>query len=110
VLLGDGSSRSCKSRSSDAVKSREICGATVLGPMDSRRIAAADEAGPTQTDAMLEGSYVSSSRLRKQAWTTMYGDVCGKLRMELCEIRLGDGCRSRCRNRNEIDAIQTASK
>jgi hypothetical protein len=49
-------------------------------------------------------------KLRKQAWTTMYGDVCGKLRMELCEIRLGDGCRSRCRNRNEIDAIQTASK
>jgi hypothetical protein len=86
VLLGDGSSRSCKSSSSDAVKSREICGATVQGPMDSRRIAAADEAGPTQTDAILEGVVMSCrKRLRKQAWTTMYGDVCGKLRMELCE-------------------------
>jgi hypothetical protein len=63
VLLGDGSSRSCKSGSSDAVESREICGATVQGPMDSRRIAAADEAGPTQTDAMLEGRYVLSKQV-----------------------------------------------
>jgi hypothetical protein len=63
VLLGDGSSRSCESGSSDAVKSREICGATVLGPMDSRRIAAADEAGPTQTDAIFEGSYVLSEEV-----------------------------------------------
>ena len=73
MLLGDGSGRSCKLDSSDAVESREICGATVLGPMDSRRIAAADEAGPTQTDAMLEGVVMSCrKRLRKQAWTTTY--------------------------------------
>jgi hypothetical protein len=41
------------------------------------RIATADEAGPIQTDATIGRSYVLSKKsLRKQAWTTMYGDVC----------------------------------
>ena len=52
------------------------------GPMGFGRIAAACEAGPTQTDATMGLSYVlSRKRLRKQAWMTMYGDVCGKLMM-----------------------------
>ena len=82
VSLNDDSSRSGRSGSSDVTESREICGATVQGPMGFGRIAAADEAGPTQTDATIGRSTVVMScrkSLRKQAWTTMYGDVCGEL-------------------------------
>jgi hypothetical protein len=82
VSLDDDSSRSSRSRSSRVVvESRSICGATVPCPMGFGRIAAADEAGPTQTEVMIGGSYVLSECLRKQAWMTMYGDVCGKLMM-----------------------------
>lgn len=44
------------------------------GPMGCRRIAAADEAGRTQTDVISACSYVLSvsESLRKQAWI----DVC----------------------------------
>ena len=64
VSLNDDSSRSGRSGSSDVTESREICGATVQGPMGFGRIAAADEAGPTQTDATMgRSSYVLSKEL-----------------------------------------------
>jgi hypothetical protein len=49
-----------RSRSSRVVesRSRSICGATVPCPMGFGRIAAADEAGPAQTDVMIGRSYV----------------------------------------------------
>jgi hypothetical protein len=65
---------------SDVVESesRVICGATVQGQMGFGRIAAADEAGPNQTDATIGRSYVLSKESSQAGLDVcMYGDVCG---------------------------------
>jgi hypothetical protein len=63
VSLNDDSSRSGRSRSNDVTESREVCGATVQSPMGFGRIAAADEAGPTQTDATIRACASRLGRL-----------------------------------------------
>jgi hypothetical protein len=102
MVAGRCSSRSSRSRSSDVVEGDMRCDSQ--GPMGSGRIAAADEAGPTQTDVMSGGSdcYVLSMSLRKQAWMSMYGDVCGKLMMsEVSDGWMLIDAGGVCRDRNE---------